>query len=202
MKQEWKPVALALLGSWPQQVAGWGNEALAAYLAEIEARGVTPDRALVAVRTWPAGSDFPPSAPNLAAAARTDPSTPTFDEAYALVYGRGGVLRARPRYTGLPLTDKDYLSASRARLSQMHPRVVEFVERYGLERLRMLEVDHPDFGDLKRKELRAAWEQIGEALEGRDVAALASGRRGELVSLDPLAALGTNPSTPQIEAGS
>lgn len=67
---DWRPVAQALLGSWPQQVTSWGREGLAAYLAELEARGISPEAALQAIRSWPAGSDFPPSAPNLAARAR------------------------------------------------------------------------------------------------------------------------------------
>jgi hypothetical protein len=80
---DWKPVATALLGSWPSQVASWGREALAAYVAELEARGVRPEAALVAIRSCPAEQKFPPSAPELAALARRDPSRPTFDEANA-----------------------------------------------------------------------------------------------------------------------
>ena len=88
-------VARALLGSWPSQVAGWGEEAIAAYLEELEARGVTAERALVAIRSCPENQAFPPSAAQLAGLARRNPDEPTFPELLEAIYAADGVLRPR-----------------------------------------------------------------------------------------------------------
>jgi len=170
---DWARVATALLGSWPSQVASWGKEAIAAYAAELEARGVSADAALVAIRSCPAEQKFPPSAPELAALARRDPSRPTFDEAFQMIYGPGGVFGVKRR---------DVV---------VSPWVLAFVDRCGRERLRLLEVEHDDYGGLKRQELRHSWEQFLEANDGRELAAIAQGRRGELGRFDPLRTLPT-----------
>lgn len=186
MNTDWQPVATALLGSWPSQVASWGREALAAYLAELEVRAVTPDAALVAIRSCPASQKFPPSAPELAALSHNDPDRPTPEEMYQQLYGPGGVFGTR----------RSDVTVS--------PWVLAFVKSYGRERLRMLEVDHEDYGDLKRRELREAYGRFLAANEGRGIAAIAAGRREEgLARLDPAAVLGLKPPAPQkIGAGS
>lgn len=194
----WRDVGRALLGSWPDRVAAWGEEAIAAYVEELGARGLTPERALAAIRSCPAEQRFPPSAAELLGLARHDPSTPTFVEAYRLIYGTRGVLRARPRETSWPdegERGRAYRQAAYDRAAEMHPLVASFVVRYGVNRLRMLEVDHPDYGDLKRKDLEAAWMAHCEAMDGRDLAAIAQPpRSGEgLRQFDPLAALGAKP---------
>jgi hypothetical protein len=188
---DWNDVGQALLGSWPQQVAAWGREAIAAYSHELRARGVTPDAALTAIRCCGPEQKFPPSAPELAGLARRDPSAPTFEEAYTLIYGRGGIIRARPAYTGGPILEPDKArdNAAQARMANMHSLIASFVNRYGLNRLRMLEVDHPEYGDLKRRELQAAWDTHCNATEGREIAAVASGRHDGLRSFDPLASI-------------
>lgn len=191
---EWEPVAAAILGSWPGTITRWGTDAFTAYLGELQARGLTPERVVLAVRTWPAGSDFPPSAPNLAAAARVDPTRPTFVEACALIYGRGGILRARPRtstFADMADRQRAYREAQRARAATFHPLVESFaVDRYGLDRLAALEIDHPEWGEKKRAELERAWDAHLVAMEGRETLALVSGRRGDgLGRLDPLAVL-------------
>jgi hypothetical protein len=66
---ERRTVARALLGSWPSQVPNWGREALAAYIEVLEAKGLTAESVLLAIRHWPTG-DFPPSVPSMARAAR------------------------------------------------------------------------------------------------------------------------------------
>lgn len=168
----WRPVAKALVGSWPSQVSSWGNEAVAAYCDELAARDVTPAQALVAIRACPADQKFPPSAPELAGMARRDPSVPTFDEAYQQLYGPGGVFGFHR--SGVTIS----------------PWVQAFVADYGRDRLRLLEVDHDEYGGVKRRELRQSWEQFLETAEGRELAAIAQGRRGGgLERLDPLAAL-------------
>jgi hypothetical protein len=65
-----------------------------------------------------------------------------------------------------------------------------FVERQGIDRLRGLQLADPDWGEKRRADLERAYNEHVEAFDGREVAALASGGRGELARLDPLAALG------------
>ena len=204
---EQREVGQVLLGSWPGTVSAWGREAIAAYLGELKARGLSAEEVVFAVRSWPAGSDFPPSAPNLAAAARKDPSKPTFDEMVALVYGPRGVLRARPSESSWAdegERGRAYNRAALERARELHPLVGSFVARYGVERLRMLELDHPEYGALKRRDLLASWEAHVEAMGKRDVALSIAGRgRGELSRVDPLAALGVRVDPdPRLRIGS
>lgn len=175
MNAEWKPVGAALLGSWPSNVGSWGAEALAAYIAELQARGVDPEQALVAIRSCPAEQKFPPSAPELAGLARRDPSRPTFDEAYQMIYGPGGVLGFKR--SGVVVS----------------PWVLAFVEQYGKARLDLLPVDG-DHSGIVRRDLQQSYEQFLEATEGREVAAIASGRRGQLGRFDPAAAIEAGPN--------
>ena len=55
--------------------------------------------------------------------------------------------------------------------------------------LQVLRVDDPDHGELRLKEMRAAWDRFRDASETRQVAALASGDRDGLRRLDPLSVL-------------
>lgn len=154
--------------------------------------GYEPEQIAAVLRMLVArGQVFGPTPGEIVAAIRKDPGAPTFEEAYRLIFGAGGVLRARLPYDG-PVLDPERRrdAAARARMAEIHPLVASFVDRYGQDRLRMLEVDHPDYGDLKRKELREAWDRHCEAMEGREVAALASGRRDGLRAFDPLTAIG------------
>lgn len=188
--QDWKSVARALLGTWPQQVATWGQEGVAAYIAELAARGLTPDAALFAIRTYDPDADFPPSVAKLAAQARRDPSVPTFDEAYRLIFGPGGVLAARPavrRWADDGQRRRLFNDAAMRRAEAFHPLIGAFVARQGLERLRQMPVDDPDQGHWRRRELQQAWQEHVDASAGREVAVLAAGAGGEgLRRLDPL----------------
>lgn len=143
---------------------------------------------------------------------RRDRGQPTFDEACRLMFGRGGVLTARPRggryvddAEDVPEAERrtaeqkrwaDERDVIRQALAEVHPLVAAFVERQGFDRLRLLELDDPDYGALRRRELEQAWDRHVEAFDGREVAALAAGgdRRGQLARLDPLAALGRGPT--------
>jgi hypothetical protein len=192
---QWSDVGTALLGSWPNQIAAWGAEGIQAYLNELAARDVDPDRALVAIRRCPAGQKFPPSAPELAALGRTDPSIPTFAEMLVLLNGRGGVLHARVRSfkSSWESGERDRLDreAMMRRAYVAHPLVASFVERQGLGRLLSLNLDDEQFGEPRRRALQIAWEQHVEVTEDRDTAAIAAGgRRGQLGRFDPLAAIG------------
>lgn len=193
-----REVKRALLGSWPGTITAWGKDAFAAYIGELQARGLEAAQVLTAVRTWPAGSDFPPSAPNLAAAALHDPSVPTFPELLVLLNGPGGILNARARShkSSWEAGERDRADADaiRERASRAHPLVALFVERIGIDRLRSLGLDDPQFGEARRRSLEKEWRDHVDTMGDRDVRSLASGgRRGELGRLDPLAALPVAP---------
>lgn len=194
--QSWQPVAAALLGSWPNQVAAWGREAIAAYCHELAARGLDPGQALTAIRSCPATQAFPPSAAELAALGRRDPSQPTPEEAHRLIYASGGVLRARVP-AGVEFDNEAHMLAARdqaavQRAGELHPRLGSFVAAVGVEWLRSLNVGDERHGELRRKDFRDAWLRHCEAREGREVVAIASGAgRGGLRQLDPLAVLDT-----------
>lgn len=198
-------VKRALLGTWPGTIVQWGADAIDAYLYILQARGLTAEEVLRAIGTWPAGSNFPPSAPNLAAQARRDPGAPTFEEAVQLIQH---VLAARTtvRKARWEMGERERLDR-RAQLDRshcVHPLVGAFVASYGFDQLDRLDLDDEEYGQARRKQLRDAWEKFGEAVEGRDVAALASGRRGEgLGQLDPLQAIerGAEQERAELEAG-
>jgi hypothetical protein len=182
---DWPDVAKVLLGSWPTQVAAWGREGIAAYVAEAKDRGLTPDAAIYALRTWP-NPDWPPSAGNLVAAALVDPSTPTFEEALDAIYGRGGILKARPEHKAL-ITEDDELRAKRDALEAAHPLIASFALSQGLTRLAGLPLEDPEWGTKHRRDLEAAWTRHLESGHQRQVAALAAG--GAPRRLDPAASL-------------
>jgi hypothetical protein len=169
---DWKPFVTALLGSWPSQVGAWGKEAIAAYVSELEARGLTADAALVAVRSCPADQKFEPSAPELAGLARQDPSRPTAEECLTQLYGPGGVFGFKR--SGVTIS----------------PWVQAFVTTVGRSWLAEAPVDDPDEGKWARKAIVEAWGRFLEASEGREVAEVARGRRGELGKPDLVGAVG------------
>jgi hypothetical protein len=201
--QEWESICFLVEEWWPPSPAegefdehrrGAWRLALDGFEADVIARAV---KALLI-----AGGKWRPRVAEVVAQIRKDPSKPTFEEAYRLIYGPRGVLRARAASGAYPdpasmARAKD--AAARDRASGLHPLVALFLDRFDMDRLRMLEVDHPDYGELKRKELREAWDRHCEAFEGREVAALAA-RRGEIGRFDPLGALGAR--RPQIPAES
>lgn len=124
-----------------------------------------------------------------------DPSQPTFEEALVLLLRS---FRARPermifQHEGQQLAAED--EASLQLLRDAHPLVLSFAERQGMRRLKELPLGDLEWGEQRRRELRDAWERHLQATDGREIAALASGREG-LRQLDPLASL------PQLGGGS
>ena len=181
--EQWDAIAL-LLDKGFKWREPFGGAQLTAYRLLLD--GYDEEQIAGALRTLVArGQVFGPTPGELVEVMRHDPSRPTFTEAYRLIYGRGGLLWTRG-----------------VRIDDVHPLLQSFVGRYGLDRLRLLEVDHDDYGDLKRRELESQWDAHCEAMEGRDVAALALSRsdRGSLGRLDPLAALGIG-QQPQLKEG-
>jgi hypothetical protein len=151
-----------------------------------------------------AGARFRPSAAEILAEARRDPSAPTFDEALVLLFRRGGILDVRVKGTTdtNPRYRAELYEKVAERLADRHPLIGGFVARLGVERLRSMDVDDPEQGHWRRKELRETWDDFVDAQDGREVAALAAGTgRRRLVQLDPLAALGIGREPAQLGAG-
>ena len=152
--------------------------------------GHSADEVLTVIRALVArGQVFGPTPGEIVAEMRSDPSAPTFIEAYALIYGRRGILRARPNVTTFAdegERGRAYRAAQRARAATMHPLVADFCERYGYDRLELLEVNDPTWGDAKRRELEGAWNTHVERLGERGVRAIAERRGDGLARLDPL----------------
>lgn len=188
--QEWDAFAGLLAEAWP---GPFDVPSAAAYRVLLD--DVAPEHAVAALRgLLYAGHRFRPSVAELLAAMRDDPSQPTWAEAYQLIYGRGGVLRAQPTATrwgseGERRRLQDTAAAARA--ADMHALIGGFCRAQGLAYLRSLRVDCPDWGTKHRADLERAWDSYVAAHEGREVAALAAGTgRDGLRRLDPLAALG------------
>lgn len=181
---EWIECQALIVAFWPhaRQLTGEQIELQHALVADLDVD--TARRTITAAAR--AGDRFPPAPGEIVAAAREQArSVPTFAEAYRLIWGRRGLLSR----------DCDP--------SRVHPLVRSFAVRQGMDRLRVLPVEDPDYGELRRKELEAQWDRHVEAMEGRErqVLALPSGDRGQgLRRLDPLVALGLS-ETLELEAG-
>jgi hypothetical protein len=189
---EWNVISLLLDHGFKwREPFGKGHETSYRVLLD----GYDPEQIGGALRQLVArGQVFGPTPGEIVELIRADPSMPTGAEMVTLLYARGGVFKARPPYSGRPLTDSDFEEAQWARAGELHPSIGAFVRTQGLRRLRMLEVDHEVYGESTRRRLLEEWNTFIEANEGRDLAALAAGpARGQLGRFDPLAALPTGP---------
>lgn len=156
--------------------------------------GVEPELAHQALRQLVLeGQALRPKPGEIVDRARRDSGRPTFDEAYRLIFGPRGVLAARPsssRWADAAERSRAFNEAAMERARGMHPLIASFVERQGLDRLRQMPLDDDDYGELRRREMQARWDEHVDVSEGREVQALAagSGREG-MRRLDPLAAV-------------
>ncbi|MCU1500617.1 MAG: hypothetical protein JWM47_4570 [Acidimicrobiales bacterium] len=173
---------------------------------------VDPDAAMQSVREIVLeGKALRPKPGEIVARVNRDTGRPTFEEAFRLIYGRGGILASTPHRAGAVLTyateaerRRLYDQAAIDRAAELHPLVGAFVVRQGVARLRELPVNDPDYGELRRKELHTAWDAHVDAFASREVVALAAGgdTRSGLRQLDPLAALGLHQAAPrELETG-
>lgn len=201
---DWEGFCSLLEHGWPGEFTpGAAN----AYRVLLD--GPDPDATVAALkRLLHAGQRFRPSAAELLEEVHRDPGQPTFDEAFALIFGPGGALHARPEqrtWAHQGERQRLFTAAIRERLAGMHPLVGAFGQRMGIDYLRELDINDPDYRELRRRDLRAAWDRHVEAFAHREVAALAAGEpRGELGlhRFDPLAALGVPAGAPrELEAG-
>lgn len=196
--QHWQAFCSLVEDGWP---GDFDDDAALAYRTLLD--GVDPVEAAQALRRLLyRGNRFRPSAAELLAEMRVDVSRPTWDEAFQLIFGRRGVLNARPSkqsstivYGSEQERQQLFDDAAIQRADGMHPLIGSFIARQGLDRLRNLSINDPDWGEKHRRDLEKAWDQHIDAFDGRQVTAIAAGRsNGELGKLDPLAALNSSPN--------
>lgn len=169
---EWDAVVLLLEECWRGDVTDRKMRAYRLMLDRFTARQVT-DALQVLARS---GRPFLPTVPEIIAVIEADPTLPAWGEAYALI----------ERAMRLP-TEADTL----ARLDAQHPLLALFVAATGWDRLRMLPVNHPEYGPLEVRRLGEEYREfIGRARERQQHGLPAvSDRTGRLGRLDPAAAL-------------
>lgn len=155
----WDDVASVLLTRWPAQK--WEPMRLVGYIDELKADGLAVEDAMFGLRA--SASAFVPSVGEVRTLARkvTDAAQPTFDEMYEALLGKRGILHS-PKFE--------------EKAERLHPLVLAFVRQQGVSRLRSTHFEDPDDGHWRRRELRDSWERHVEACEGRDLAALTTGR--------------------------
>ena len=167
-KEQWTTFCALLEEWWP---GDFDDAARAAWRVALD--GMEPDLASeTAQRMLLQGRKWRPSVSEFLADARKDPSQPTFDETLILL--RKAMKAADPF----------------ERLGREHPLIGSFVQRQGWDRLRLLPLDDPDWGEKTRRELEAKWVEHCDTTDHREVASLASGDRDGPRKLDPLSSLG------------
>lgn len=180
---EWRVFCSLLEECWPGEFSDNARRAWRVMLDPY-----TPAECLQALRELAAqGGRFRPAVSELVAVLRRDPGMPTFDEAWAMLFGPGGALTKRHP---IPALDR------------VHPVVQSFAHRQGIDRLRRLDVHCPQNGHWRRREIKDAWDAHLRVSEVREVRALVQGDREGVRRLDPLAAF-TEQSTHrgELEAG-
>lgn len=144
---------------------------------------VEPAAAMRAVQEMVlAGQALLPQPGEIVSKAQADHRRPTFDEAFYVLF----------QHLYSPLKAQTTGEAVNRAMS-FHPLIARFVQVMGRDRLAYMEVFDPDYGRVRRQELRTTWQEIDETTRGRDVAAMVAGsgeRRGQLGRFDPLRALG------------
>lgn len=189
-QRDWEGLCSLIQEAWPGEFDEHTAKAWRVLLDDFDGAQV-----LAAVKACLArGGRWRPAVSEIVAEIRRDPGKPTFAEALRLIYGPGGVLRARTRVRKArwELGEHERLNDEAAWecVAVLHPLIGAFVQRQGLERLRAMDLDDPEWGQARRKLLADEWEEFVDVAETRDVAALVAGRRGELDRFDPLRALG------------
>jgi hypothetical protein len=199
---DWQAFAALMRRAWPGEFSDDDRRVYRLLLDDVE----PPDAIAALRRLLHAGQRFRPSVAELLEAIRVDPSRPTFDEVLQLIYGSRGILAARPErstFDDAGARQRAYNEAALRRAADIHPLVASFVQRHGIQRLRELPLHDPNYGEVRRRDLEAAWERHVEAFDGRDVAQLAAGgsHRPELRRLDPLAVLRTAAPAAELAPG-
>lgn len=180
--RDWTAIAGLLDKAWKGSLDTDAAEVYRTFLDDYD------PRVIVAAlrRLQRTGCPYLPAVAEIVALVDPSPPQPTFDEALRLI---ATVHRARPPYPGHAITSDETTAAKQARLRELPPVVQAFVDRQGLDRLANLPLDDPQWGEKHRRDLEHAWDRHIEADGDREIAALASGGRGELARLHPLASL-------------
>lgn len=146
------------------------------------------ERVMAALKAW--RKTWRPAASELLAMMEPDRAgTPTFEELLVLL-DSALYVHVRGRFADEAERAAAVRAERQRRLAEMHPLAAHFIDRHG-RRFEGVSFHDEEDGKWRRKELREAWGAHCVAMEGRQLAALASGRGdGELGQLDPLAALG------------
>lgn len=169
----------------------WSERTSGSYRLMLDA--YEPEAVTLALRKIAAGGQkYRPSAGDIIAAIEEDPGVPTFEELYRRLFASpGGILSKRP--------DQCVLEAA----ALVHPFVAVFVEEQGIQRLRTLPIYDEDYGELRLKELREAWDRLvarqGDRL--RHGLALAAGGHKQLGRLEPLSLIAGGGRLIQLELG-
>ncbi len=186
---EWATISMLIDEGWPGEFTASSATAWRVFLDEYDATQVLGALKVLVAR----GSTFRPSVAEVVAQIRDDPTVPTFAEACQLIFGPGGVMHARTKVRKVfwEIGERDRLNeiAGWERASDMHPLIGAFIEREGFSRLRDLNLEDEQYGAMRRAQLQKSWDAHCEAMRGRELAAVAQGRRGELGSFDPLVVL-------------
>lgn len=198
---EWAAVMGVLEECWPGE---WTARTGPAY--RILLGGYSASAVLAALRKVSADTKrvlrARPSGSELVSALEEDPERPTFEDMFDAVFGSGRILRARStarRWGSEAERHALYCEAVERRAAEFHPLIAGFVVNYGVFGLSRLELDG-EYGGLRRKDLREAWDRFVAAREGMERHAIAAGSRAGLRQLSPLKALGVEPDRPRLTA--
>jgi hypothetical protein len=185
-EQQWA-VFCSLLSTWPGQFTDDQAMAYRILLDDLD-----PAAALFALKSMTyGGARFRPSPAEIAhGASGGETDRPSFEEALAVIRR---VVPIRPD------------DAALERAEQAHADIAAFIRAFGLDQLRQYPIDDPEYAQLRRRDLEAAWARFCERADVRAAAGLALGarsRRAALERFDPLRALeagGIN--LPQLPSG-
>lgn len=142
--EQWDAIGLLLENGWPGE---FDDAAQGSYRALLT--GYDPEQILIALRVLVRrGGTFRPSVSEIAAQLDADPGRPTWGEAYRLLFGARGFLTVAPEHAALE------------RAEAKHPLLAAFIRMEGYDRLRMLSVNDPDWGEKTRRDLERAWDSL------------------------------------------
>jgi len=174
---EWDSFCLLMEEAFPGEFPQAARTAYRLLLDDVE-----PAKAVRGLRGLLRTSRFRPSVAEIVQALERDHRAPTFDEAFHVLF-------ESPRSPLKAASTQEAVDQA----MRFHPLIARFVQVMGRDHLAQLQVFDPEWGGLRRAELRTTYDEIREAAQGRDVAAMVVGageRSGVLKRLDPLVAIG------------
>jgi len=131
--------------------------------------GHEPDAVVAALQSLAdGGQTFLPAVGEIIGAIHHDHAAPSWAEAFELIYGRDGCLRG-PRRATVELAGGEQArdDAIVARAEDKHPVLGAFVAAQTPKRLRMLRIDHEEYGELERRRLGEEWAEFADRADRR-----------------------------------